>query len=77
MMQLEKMKAKFRECMREIFPEGPPANQHQHRDMIRVFSMGWLESLLTTGQDQIADAWLQDYVPMAHVDWWPDESWRW
>ena len=76
-MLIEKMKEKFLDCMRHLYPTGTPENQHAHRDMIRVFAMGWIESLLAAGQEQLADAWLQEYTPMADLDWWPDESWSW
>lgn len=75
-MLIQKMKAKFLECMKYMYPEGI-TNQHQHRDLIRVFGMGWLECLLATNQDQVASAWLEEWSPYVDLNWWPDESWQW
>lgn len=68
------MKNRFRECMRAMYPAGV-TNQHQHRDLARVFFYAWCESLLAADHLREVNELLEEYEAIRDPNWWPDESW--
>jgi hypothetical protein len=70
------MKASCLECMRYIFPDGV-ANQHQHRDVIRCFMMGWVEAMQNSQNSAAVTQFVSEFSHTADLNWWPDESWKW
>jgi hypothetical protein len=52
-------------------------DKRQHRDMILLYAMGWLDALAHAGcEDHLAQV-AEEYKYTADFNWWPDESWRW
>lgn len=62
--------------MRYMYPTGP-GNAHQHRDLIKCYSMGWHDALMSVGDFEEAKAWLEEFKFLADLNWWPDNSWKW
>jgi hypothetical protein len=73
---LDPFKARFFECMKLIYPDGV-SSQEQLRDLIRVFSMGWLEALMLNECKGAVELWVRQYSKTTDVSWWPDDSWKW
>lgn len=72
------MKQAFLSCMDHLYPDGLPSeSSHQLRDLIRVFSMGWCESLIAQGLDDEVEKWTEEFKPIADLNWWPDDTWKW
>ncbi len=71
------MKAAFLKCMRYLYGNSPPSNPAQHRDLIRAFSMGWVEALEFQGNTAAMQQSLDSIKAIVHPTWWPDETWRW
>ena len=70
------MKEAFLQSMRLIYPQGVD-NAYQHRDVVRIYSMGWCDALMAADQKQAVAAWVEEFRPLADLNWWPDASWRW
>ena len=70
------MKAKFLEDMRFLWPNGVE-DRGQHRDIIRVYAMGWGSALMATGDKAAVEKWVEEYAVIAAPGWWPDLSWEW
>ena len=66
--------ARFLQCMEFLYPDGL-ADKHQHRDLVKVFLMGWIEACHFTGENA------QDALAVAKqatdFNWWPNKSWEW
>lgn len=73
------MKESFLSEIRYLFPGGLDwkAQARQHRDLILVFSMGWIEAMINRGDDDAIRKAAAECKHMADPNWWPDESWRW
>lgn len=82
------MKELFKEAMRHMYASGVP--ETQLADLIRVYSMGWADSLLnTTGRVGVNDPiikatlhwqyleWMRMCKPLCESDFVPDDSWKW
>lgn len=69
--------------MKVVWPNGA-ANEKRHRDMCRVFILGYVEALALAGFDEIVDALLTsptievskepDWSPGLEWVWWDDDS---
>lgn len=82
----EAMKLSSKQTLRLIFPyEIPPI---QHRDVIRIYTMGWLDSMKMMAETSITDKEKESVKGMvrecligleaiADLDWLPDDSWKW
>lgn len=73
---LSPFKARFFHCMEMIYPDGV-SSQEQLRDLIRTFSMGWLEALMLAECKEPVQAWVSEFAYTFDVGWWPDDSWKW
>jgi hypothetical protein len=71
------VKERFLKAMAFMYPDGVPWGGHQHRDLVRIFMMGYGEALMATGQDEEMAQFIFDWKHTADVNWWPDETWRW
>lgn len=72
---MEEIKNKFKKCMIIMYPKGVN-NELQHRDLVRVFIMAWMEALILFNPNE-ARKTLPQYAPITAEDWLPDESWKW
>ena len=71
------MKEAFLRCMKYMYPVAVE-NDRQVRDLIKVFSMGYIEGLERVGADREKMAVLVGEVKaITDFNWWPDNSWRW
>lgn len=78
------MKEQFFHSIRMIYPDGVE-NKHHMRDIIKIYFMGYIDSLREAclselGSDSLRrdyDLALQLVKPMTDFNWWPDSSWRW
>ncbi len=64
--------AAFLRCLEHLYPDGI-TNKHQHRDLLKVFLMGWIEAAHQNGfeaRDALAIA-----KQATDYNWWPDPSW--
>lgn len=72
------MKEAFINDMRNLWPEGlRPDEKSQWRDIIRVYSMGWCSALISHGDKAKVADWIIEFRPIADLNWWPDNSWKW
>lgn len=71
-------KRRFKDCMSQLWPAGLiGADRRMLRDLIRVFSMGVIETYLFEdlhGPLRRTTQWMES---TAHECWMPDESWNW
>lgn len=70
------MKRKFLEGMRLMYPEGN-VSRIQHRDLIRVYAMGWCDCLAADENWAAVGEWTSEFAPLVDFNWWPDASWNW
>jgi len=70
------MKEQFLEDMRRLWPGGC-VSAYQHRDLVRVFAMGWCDALMHAGAADEVLRWGEQFGAIADENWWPDQSWRW
>ena len=70
------MREAFRRDMRLMWPNGP-ASAHQHRDIVRVFAMGWCDALMAVGAKEAVEAFVREFASISDPNWWPGESWVW
>ena len=78
------MKQQFLLSIKMIYPDGVE-NKHHWRDIIKIYFMGYVDSLrescLTESHSfslqHEYDLVLQLVKPMTDFNWWPDDSWRW
>jgi hypothetical protein len=68
-------KGAFRDCMRQMYPEGVP--DEQLLALLRTFSLAWRECLNATGGYAQAAMWHLQHPEIVDPDWRPDLSWRW
>lgn len=73
---MNKLKERFLICMTIMYPNGV-SNIIQHRDLVRVFTMSWVEALLHNNQSEAVQELVADYDILANEEWLPDESWQW
>jgi hypothetical protein len=73
---LDPFKARFFDCMRLLYPDGVVSHE-QLRDLIRVFSIGWVEALMLNECVAGVEAWAKDYKHTTEEGWFPDDSWKW
>ncbi len=71
------MKEAYLHCMSLLFPDGLPNAEEQHRDTIKIFSMGWAEALKKNNDKEGLTEWVVLCQPISKPNWWPDDSWKW
>lgn len=73
------MKEAFLKAMAEVWPGGLDwqNDKRQHRDMIRLFTMGWMEALESLGKEEECRLLYEEYKYLSDYNCWPDETWRW
>jgi len=73
------MKEAFLESIRMIYPDGLDVltDGYQWRDIVRIYSMGWADALMATGQKEKLEEWLLEAKALTDENWMPDSSWRW
>jgi hypothetical protein len=67
------------QCMRALkmsYPDGVGTAQ-QHRDIIRVYAIGWGDSLKASGNLIALEAFRTEFAYIADPNWWPNETWAW
>lgn len=76
---MHEMKKSFLNEIHYLFPGGLnwDTMKRQHRDIIHIYSMGWIEALLKHGNDAAVRSAAEFCKPMTDPNWWPDDSWRW
>lgn len=70
------MKATFIHLIRQQYPDGIPSME-QHRDLIRVFYMGYVSALLRTSSTDVVKRFEEDYAEVREAKFVPDDSWKW
>lgn len=70
------MRSKCLADMKLMWPHGP-ADREQHRDVIRIYAMGWCDALMAAGNKAAVEAWTREFAHIAEVSWFPDSSWQW
>lgn len=78
------MKEQFLRSIRMIYPDGV-TDKHHMRDIIKIYFMGYLDSLGESCLIALENEQLKrDYAialslvkPMTNLNWWPDSTWRW
>ena len=68
------VQAAFLRSMKYLYPDGIE-NRQQHRDLVKVFLMGWIESAHKNGFEA-GDA-LAIAKQATDYNWWPGPSWNW
>lgn len=71
------MKAAFLIAAQSMWPEGLAGQPRMHRDVIRVYSMGWLDAATAAESRHLTIDATVDRRQMADPNWWPDASWIW
>ncbi len=70
------MKESFLRAMKHVYPKGGVSPQ-QHRDLVRTYSMGWADALMSIEAKKDLEEWVLDHSGLADLNWWPDDSWKW
>lgn len=75
---IDTFQQKYIGCMRDLYPDGLDwvKQRRQHRDLIRTFTMGWIEALLLFNA-RLAGQYLDALSHTSDLNWWPDDSWKW
>lgn len=71
------LKAAFLDTAVKMYPQGLAEDPKQHRDVIRVYTMGWRDAVITAKDRGMVLDVASDCKRMADPNWWPDKSWRW
>jgi hypothetical protein len=69
-------KAMALQALRAAYPKGVGSAQ-QHRDTIRLYMCGWMDSLVFGSRGQEITDLLPEVRRISDPNWWPDESWVW
>jgi hypothetical protein len=76
--QTEKLKQDFRSSMRILIPQGlGKLDLLQWRDMCRIYSLGWVESLKFNNGISGTQFTMNFLGPIMQEVWLPDVSWKW
>jgi hypothetical protein len=70
------MKESFLKSAKLMYPDGV-SQAYQHRDLVRVYSIGWCDALVNSGDMERVRQWTEEFKPLADLNWWPDDSWKW
>lgn len=70
------MKAQCMKAMKLAYPHGVGTAQ-QHRDIIRVYFIGWGDCLKAQGDTIALEEFVKVFGYIADLNWWPDNSWCW
>lgn len=75
----ELMKDAFKRSMVWMWPNGTidMSCPEQWRDLVRVFSMGWIEALKSVGHYAEIEQQMIAYNAICDPNWMPDASWDW
>ncbi len=91
-MEEHPIKTGFKESIKFMFPQGLNwiTDKYQWRDSIRIFTMGWIDSMksfcdgyLARGEKvpkEFVDSvqnWIDFCSEIQSPDWMPDMSWSW
>lgn len=72
------MKEAFKQSMSYLYPGAGGVSRDQMRDLVRTFSMGWVEGLRAHNQVEAVREWAEGLgLEVSNVGWWPDETWIW
>lgn len=71
----EHVKQSARKSLRNLWDY--PLSREQHRDAIRIFLMGWMESAIARRDLQAIRDAAPEYQKIAAPDWVPDHTWIW
>lgn len=73
---MKDLRQAFAECM-EIIYGFHPVPDNQLSDIVRIFIMGWCESLRVHDDYPALQQIAQLMLEVADARWSPDDSWRW
>ena len=80
------LKAEFKRCAKIVFPPAKfprGVGAEQHRDMVRMFAMGWTQALVRLIPfSEEARTLAAEYTHtvgqvISNADWFPDSTWNW
>lgn len=71
------MKEAFLAAAVRMWPAGLADAPRMHRDVVRVYSMGWLDAAIAVDARHVVIDATVDCKQMADPNWWPDPSWKW
>lgn len=79
--EVRQLIASFKTCMNHLYPPVlphlPPVGERQLRDLVRCFTMGYLEALMNTNQPLPVKALIPFYESMCDDTWQPTFEWYW
>lgn len=57
--------------------DGSKISIQQHRDLIRIYMMGYVTAMHRFSTPDAIEQWKQVYLPTFDANWWPGPDWRW
>lgn len=70
----------FKTCMDHLYPprkDTLPVHKQQLRDLVRCFTMGYMEALMNTIQVPYVKILVPFYEEMTDDNWRPGQEWHW